>query len=79
MMQANSKFVMGKLMFTVDALKQAGNSCVELNNYYINNYKKGQDIIALFKEEHFLVDKTSFSSHGPISTTFSTSTHWICL
>jgi hypothetical protein len=47
-------------MFTVNALKQAGNSCVELNNYYINNYKKGQDIIALFKEEHFLVDNDIF-------------------
>jgi hypothetical protein len=41
MMQANPKFVMGKPMLTVDTLKQIGKSCVELHNYYINNYKKG--------------------------------------
>jgi hypothetical protein len=40
MTQANPKFVMGKPMLTVDALKQGGKSCVELHNYYINNYKK---------------------------------------
>jgi hypothetical protein len=40
MMQANMKFVMGKLILTVDVLKQAGKSCVELHNYDINNYKK---------------------------------------
>jgi hypothetical protein len=40
MTQANPKFVMGKSMLTVDALKQAGKSCVELHSYYINNYKK---------------------------------------
>jgi hypothetical protein len=42
-------------MLTIEALKQAGKSCVELQNYYINNYKKGQDIIASFKDEPFLV------------------------
>jgi hypothetical protein len=31
---------MGKPMLTVDALKQMGKSCVELHNYYINNWKK---------------------------------------
>jgi hypothetical protein len=46
MMQANPKFVMGKPMLTVDTLKHADKSCVKLHNYYINNYKKGQDIIA---------------------------------
>jgi hypothetical protein len=40
MMQANPKFVLGKPMLTIDALKQAGKSCVELHNYYINNYNK---------------------------------------
>jgi hypothetical protein len=60
MMQANPKFVMGKPMLTVDTLKQVGKSCVELHNYYINNYKKGQNIIALFKEEHFLVGNNIF-------------------
>jgi hypothetical protein len=60
MTQANSKFVIGKPMLTVDALKQVGKSCVELHNDYINNYKKGQDIIASYKEEHFLVGNDIF-------------------
>jgi hypothetical protein len=47
-------------MLTVDALKQAGKSCVELHNYYINNYKKNQDIIESLKEEHFLVGNDIF-------------------
>jgi hypothetical protein len=38
--QANLKIVMGKPMLTIDTLKQAHKSCVELHNYYINNYKK---------------------------------------
>jgi hypothetical protein len=42
MTQANPKFVMGKSMLTVDALKQVGKSCVELHNYFINNYKKNK-------------------------------------
>jgi hypothetical protein len=42
MTQPNPNFVMGKLMLTVDVLKQAGKSCVELHNYYINNYKKNK-------------------------------------
>jgi hypothetical protein len=42
MTQANPKFVMGKPILIVDALKQAGKSCVELHNYYINNYKKNK-------------------------------------
>jgi hypothetical protein len=40
MTQANSKFVMVRAMLTVDVLKIAGKSCVELHNYYINNYHK---------------------------------------
>jgi hypothetical protein len=51
---------MGKPMLTVNALKQADKSCVELHNYYIINYKKGQDIIASFKEGHFLVGNNIF-------------------
>jgi hypothetical protein len=60
MTQANPKFVMGKPMLTVNALKQAGKSCVKLHNYYINNYKENQYIIASFKEEHFLVGNNIF-------------------
>jgi hypothetical protein len=40
MTQANPKFVMGKPMLIVNALKKAGKSCVEFHNCYINNYKK---------------------------------------
>jgi hypothetical protein len=40
MTHANPKFQMGKLMLTVGTLKEAGESCVVLHNYYINNYKK---------------------------------------
>jgi hypothetical protein len=50
MTQANPKFVMGRSMLTVDVLKMAGKSCVELHNYYINDFNKGQDIIASYKE-----------------------------
>jgi hypothetical protein len=60
MTHANPKFQMGKLMLTVDVLKQVGKSCVELCNYYISNYKTGQDIIVSFKECHFLVGNNIF-------------------
>jgi hypothetical protein len=53
--QANPKFVMGKPMLTIDTLHKAGQPCVELQNYYINNYKSGQDIIVSYKDRHFLV------------------------
>jgi hypothetical protein len=32
MTQANPKFVMGKLMLTINMLHKAGQSCVELHN-----------------------------------------------
>jgi hypothetical protein len=54
-MQANPNFVMGRLMLIVDMLHKASKSCVELHNYYINNYKSGQDIIVSYKDHHFLV------------------------
>jgi hypothetical protein len=60
MTQANPKFVMGMPMLTVDTLKLVGKSCVELHNYYINNYHKGQDIIVLYKDRHFLVGDDIF-------------------
>jgi hypothetical protein len=40
MMHANPKFQIGKPMLTLNTLKEAGKSCVNLHNYYINNYKK---------------------------------------
>jgi hypothetical protein len=53
--QANPKFVMGRPTLTIDVLHKSGKPCVELHNYYINNYKSGQDIIVLYKQHHFLV------------------------
>jgi hypothetical protein len=51
---------MGRSMSTVDVLKLAGKSCVDLHNYYINNYQKGQDIIVSYKEPLFLVGNGVF-------------------
>jgi hypothetical protein len=47
-------------MLTVDVLKMVGKSCVELHNYYINNYKSGQDIIVSYKDRYFLVGDDIF-------------------
>jgi hypothetical protein len=55
MTQVNSKFVMRWQMLTIDALYKAGKPCVKLQNYYINNYKLGQDIIVSYKNHHILV------------------------
>jgi hypothetical protein len=60
MMQSNKMFVMGKPMLTVNALDKAGQACVDLHNYYINNYKLGQDIIVTYKDHHFLVGDDIF-------------------
>jgi hypothetical protein len=60
MTQANTKFVMGRLMLTVDALHETGKPCVELHNYYNNNCKSGQDIIVSYKDHHFLVGDNIF-------------------
>jgi hypothetical protein len=60
MMLANPKFVMGRLMLTVDMLHKAGKPCVELHNYFINNYKSGQDIIVSYKDHHFPVGDNIF-------------------
>jgi hypothetical protein len=59
-MQANPKFVKGKQMLTVDMLHKAGQPCVKLHNYYIINFKSGQDIIVSYKDHHFLVSDDFF-------------------
>jgi hypothetical protein len=51
---------MDKPMLTVNALYKAGQPCVELYNYYINNYKSDQDIIVSYKDHHFLVGDNFF-------------------
>jgi hypothetical protein len=55
MMQANPKFVMGKLMLTIGALHNVGQPCIDLHNYYIQNYKAGQEIMVSYKDFYFLV------------------------
>jgi hypothetical protein len=60
MTQVNPKFVIGRPMLTVDALKMAGKSCVKFHNYYMNNFNKGQDIIVSYKKRHFLVGDDIF-------------------
>jgi hypothetical protein len=55
MTQSNPKSVVRKLLLTVDALDKASQSCVNLHNYYINNYKSDQDIIVSYKDRYFLV------------------------
>jgi hypothetical protein len=55
MTQANPKFVMGRPMLTVDTLHKVSKPCVEVHNYYINNYNSDQDIIVSYKDRHFLV------------------------
>jgi hypothetical protein len=60
MTQANPKYVMGEPMLTTDQLHEAGQSCIDLHNYYIQNYKAGQDIIVQFKDCHFLVGDNIF-------------------
>jgi hypothetical protein len=58
---------MGKPMLAIDVLHKPDQPCVELHNYYINNYKSGQDIIVSYKDWHFLEGDgfflISFSDH----------------
>jgi hypothetical protein len=42
-------------MLTVDELIEAGQPCIYLHNYYIQNYKSGLDILVSYKDRHFLV------------------------
>jgi hypothetical protein len=51
---------MGTPMLTVDVLHKAGQPCVNLHNYYINNYRSCQDIMVLYKDRHFLVGDDVF-------------------
>jgi hypothetical protein len=47
-------------MLTINQLREAGQYCVEFQNYYIQNYKTGQKIIVQFKDRHFLVGDDIF-------------------
>jgi hypothetical protein len=45
MMQANPKYVKGKPLLTTGQFREADQYCIEVHNYYIQNYKMGEDII----------------------------------
>jgi hypothetical protein len=60
MMQANLKYVRGKPMLTANQLREAGRYCIELHNYYSQNYKTDEDIIVQYKEHHFLLSDNIF-------------------
>jgi hypothetical protein len=54
MTQANLKFVMGQPMLTANELGKAGQPCIELHNYYIQNYERSLDMLVSYKDHHFL-------------------------
>jgi hypothetical protein len=60
MMQANPKYEKGKPMLTVDQLRIAGWYCADFHNYYIQNYKMGEDIMVQFKDRYFLLGDDIF-------------------
>jgi hypothetical protein len=60
-MQANPKFAMGQLMLTAnELLRKVGQPCINLHNYYIQNYQRGIDKIVSYKDRHFLVGHDIF-------------------
>jgi hypothetical protein len=60
MMQTNPKFVMGQSMLTVDELNKVGKACIDLHDYYMQNYENGLDILGSYKDRHFLVGDNIF-------------------
>jgi hypothetical protein len=47
-------------MLTTDELDKAGQPCIDLHNYYIQNYQRGLDIFVSYKDCHFLVGDDTF-------------------
>jgi hypothetical protein len=41
---------MGKLILTADEHGKAGQPCVDLHNYYIQNYQRGLDILVSYND-----------------------------
>jgi hypothetical protein len=60
MTYVNPKYVRDQPMLTTNQLHEAGQYCVDLHNYYIQNSKTGQEIIIQFKDCHFLVGDNTF-------------------
>ena len=52
---ANKKYVAGKAMLSPAELRQAGQQCMHLHHYYMNNYKTISDIVVSYKKKHFLI------------------------
>jgi hypothetical protein len=49
----NPKYVKEKPKLRSSELREAGQYCVELHNYYIDNYKTSDNIIVEYKQHHF--------------------------
>jgi hypothetical protein len=60
MTQSNAKFITDKLILTANELDEAGQACVNLHNYYINNYKSDSNIIVSYKDRHLLLGDDYF-------------------
>jgi hypothetical protein len=56
MTHINLKYVKGKNMLCSSELCEVGQYCVELHNYYINNYKTRDDIVVEYKQHFLLTD-----------------------
>jgi hypothetical protein len=42
-------------MLIVDELRKAGQSCIDLHNYYIQKYQRCLHILVSYEDRHFLV------------------------
>jgi hypothetical protein len=47
-------------MLAADELVEIVQPFIDLHNYYIQNYKSGQDILVPYKDHHFLVGDNIF-------------------
>jgi hypothetical protein len=53
-------YVKGKLILHFSDLREAGQYCIKLHNYYINNYKMSDSIVVEYKQHHFLLTDDIF-------------------
>jgi hypothetical protein len=47
-------------MLTADELGKASKACIDLHDYYMQNYKSGLVILGSYKDRHFLVSDDIF-------------------
>jgi hypothetical protein len=50
----NPKYRVGKALLSVSELRAAGQYCVDLHNYYMQNVNQAEEIMVSFEERHFL-------------------------